>query len=413
MINVSQSFHRTSANAIDETLTLTKAQMLTVNDNLMPNKYLTICQDDGAIYLYDKSAVPSVETGKFTKFEGGGGQGGSGITIDATLLANGWDNNTKQQTITFTGYETSMGGVIGVPASATAEQKEAYNTAKINIVSVSGTSFTFECEEIPSINLPVTLYAGGSGGGSGADLPSGGTTGQALIKASDADQDVEWGDVSGEQIQYDTMPQADITNLGQIVQYIGTTDTDYTNGLFYECVSDGQATPTYSWAEKLVQNTDVDLTNVFASGMPISTADKRPFAYSTEEQIVGSWIDGKPLYQKTIDCGALPNAGSKSIAHGISNLKRIINFYGYAYRQTDSTFIVLPHVQNNLSALVWLSGNMTNITIADERSENYSFIVKIFNGTSSKIVKKGRYYFFNKVGINDIIYHNIISSCIT
>ena len=71
-INVSQSFHRTSANPVDDTLTLTKAQMLTVNDNLMPAKYLTVCQDDGFIYLYDKSATPNGTTGKFTKFEGGG-----------------------------------------------------------------------------------------------------------------------------------------------------------------------------------------------------------------------------------------------------------------------------------------------------------------------------------------------------
>lgn len=70
-ISVSQAFHRTSANPIDETMTLTKAQMLLVNDNLMPRYYLTICQDDGAIYLYDKSATPSEECGKFHKLEAG------------------------------------------------------------------------------------------------------------------------------------------------------------------------------------------------------------------------------------------------------------------------------------------------------------------------------------------------------
>ena len=70
-ISVSQAFHRTSANPIDETMTLTKAQMCLVNDNLMPQYYLTICQDDGAIYLYDKSSTPSEECGKFHKLEAG------------------------------------------------------------------------------------------------------------------------------------------------------------------------------------------------------------------------------------------------------------------------------------------------------------------------------------------------------
>ena len=40
-INVSQAFHRTSANPVDESMALTKAQMLAVNDNLMPAYYFT------------------------------------------------------------------------------------------------------------------------------------------------------------------------------------------------------------------------------------------------------------------------------------------------------------------------------------------------------------------------------------
>lgn len=70
-VNISNEFHRTSTNPIDDSLTLTKAQMLAISDNIMPNKYFTICQDDGYIYLYDKSATASLTTGKFTKFEGG------------------------------------------------------------------------------------------------------------------------------------------------------------------------------------------------------------------------------------------------------------------------------------------------------------------------------------------------------
>ncbi len=200
-INVSQAFHRTSANPVDESMALTKAQMKTVNDNLMPAYYFTICQDDGEIYLYDKSATVSAETGKFKKFEGGGsGSSTEGVVITKTLLASGWDANNRQ-TLTFTGYESNMGGVVGMPTNATAAQKEAYAESGINVYSQDGNQFTFSCKEKPSVDLPVTLYAGGgsgSGGGGTADFPTGGTTGQALVKASDADNDVEWGDVGGE-----------------------------------------------------------------------------------------------------------------------------------------------------------------------------------------------------------------------
>ncbi len=84
-INVSQSFHRTSANAVDDTLTLTKAEMLAVNDNLMPKYYFTICQDDGKLYLYNKNATPSATTGKFTEFSGGGSSSAGTYATSATL----------------------------------------------------------------------------------------------------------------------------------------------------------------------------------------------------------------------------------------------------------------------------------------------------------------------------------------
>lgn len=71
-INISQDFKRTSAAPIDATLVLTKAEMLAVDDNLMPDKYFAVCKDDGKFYIYDKSATAGAETGKFSVLEGGG-----------------------------------------------------------------------------------------------------------------------------------------------------------------------------------------------------------------------------------------------------------------------------------------------------------------------------------------------------
>lgn len=49
---------------------------------------------------------------------------------------------------------------------------------------------------------------------------------------------------SAENIQVDTMPTADSTQLNKIYQYIGATDTNYTNGYFYKCTFDGI---NYQW----------------------------------------------------------------------------------------------------------------------------------------------------------------------
>lgn len=52
--------------------------------------------------------------------------------------------------------------------------------------------------------------------------------------------------------QFATMPTASADYLGKIIQYTGTTDSTYTHGYFYECVSDGATTPTYSWSTSSV-----------------------------------------------------------------------------------------------------------------------------------------------------------------
>jgi len=68
MIQVVQGFRVSTRDAVDNRLLLTKAEMRTVKDTQMPEKYFTICKDDGMLYLYDKSATAGAETGKFTQF---------------------------------------------------------------------------------------------------------------------------------------------------------------------------------------------------------------------------------------------------------------------------------------------------------------------------------------------------------
>lgn len=86
--------------------------------------------------------------------------------------------------------------------------------------------------------------------------------------------------------------------------------------------------------------------------------------YSTNEQVIGTWIDSKPLYQKTISFGALPNSTSKSVAHGISDLDKIVDFSALAKRPEPFNIIPLPssHYQST-SAQQEISFNATNITI--------------------------------------------------
>lgn len=67
-----------------------------------------------------------------------------------------------------------------------------------------------------------------------------------------------------------------------------------------------------------------------------------PSIYSEEEREIGVWRDGKPLYQKTIHIGALTPTDN-TVAHGISNIERVINIKGYS--DQGGRWFPLPYVQ--------------------------------------------------------------------
>ena len=62
--------------------------------------------------------------------------------------------------------------------------------------------------------------------------------------------------------------------------------------------------------------------------------------YSTNEQIIGKWIDGKTLYRKVITFGALANNGNKTIPYGSSN--NLIKFDIYAKNPTSGYLFKVP-----------------------------------------------------------------------
>ena len=70
------------------------------------------------------------------------------------------------------------------------------------------------------------------------------------------------------QFQFDTMPTADATNLGTILQYVGGTSLDYVSGYFYQSRYDS-ATATYGWA-----NIDVSSNAALATAVQILQANQ-------------------------------------------------------------------------------------------------------------------------------------------
>lgn len=86
-------------------------------------------------------------------------------------------------------------------------------------------------------------------------------------------------------------------------------------------------------------------------GKELSGKITKNSTYSTVEQAVGTWIDGKTIYRKVINFGALPNATKKEVQHNISNLKNFTKIEGIAIRNDNTNFSQsLPLIYKNVDA---------------------------------------------------------------
>ena len=83
------------------------------------------------------------------------------------------------------------------------------------------------------------------GGGGGAVTSVNGKTGDVVLTAKDVDA----------LAQFDTMPTANASNSGDIVQFIGTTDANYTNGYFYKATGTTTYTGTVSFDPASISGT--------------------------------------------------------------------------------------------------------------------------------------------------------------
>lgn len=103
------------------------------------------------------------------------------------------------------------------------------------------------------------------------------------------------------------------------------------------------------------------------------TAAKTAFGgnYSTTEVDTGfTWIDGKHIYKKTINFGALPNATSKRVSPNISNLERVVDMRAMARGQNINTPLPYVGAQGNANQIEMFLDNTGEIMIAtgDDKS---------------------------------------------
>ena len=117
----------------------------------------------------------------------------------------------------------------------------------------------------------------------------------------------------------------------------------------------GRTTPLS--VSKLNAGTTAGVLATDASGNVSSTQN-----YTTTQQNTNTtWVDGRPIFKKTINFGALPNNSFKSVAHGITGMTYLIKYEAIAVSGT--IFHPVPLVTNTAAAQTQITFDTTNITI--------------------------------------------------
>lgn len=164
--------------------------------------------------------------------------------------------------------------------------------------------------------------------------------------------------------------------LGETLPYIAKTsesgeydaDTIDKTGFFAARTN----TPTGKWCYGL----HVNRTNNLAFQLLTSEFSEKEFAL--RKKISGVWqpwewvnppmklgveyrtverYNGKPVYAKLLNFGALPNSTSKSFAHGISSLEYVVDIYGQGVAGQDVKVSV-----DTTNITITSTGNLSSVT---------------------------------------------------
>ena len=88
----------------------------------------------------------------------------------------------------------------------------------------------------------------------------------------------------------------------------------------------------------------------------------KPVDFSSNEVDTGKkWIDGKPIYEKTISLGALPNNNEIQVDHNIT-FDRVIDYIAIA-QNSAGTVLKLPFLSPTSSNNVGATVNATKVTV--------------------------------------------------
>lgn len=280
--------------------------------------------------------------GKMRTSEGGGGGGSSTFAgLDDVSFSNLQDGQVPKYNSTTQKWENANeSGGGGTVTDVTVDGTSVVNpqgVAEIETPDADGIEYDNQQSGLSATDVQSAIdeLAQGSGGGGVEDVEVNGTS---VVNAQNVAEIKSYKEVT-------------------LAEYQALPSTKESDGIMY-CIK------------------DVGGANQFP-----------PLIYSDEEREIGVWRDGKPLYIKTFDCGAMPNAGHKYIPHNINDLDFIAQAYGVSHSAINNYYFPLPFTNTGgIAASVQLHITSTDIVLvtgtSDRRNWNRTYVTLLYTKTT-------------------------------
>lgn len=333
MINVADNFSYLGQKPLDGRIKYdTLAAMKAMADSTLYDGCLAYCVATDKTYQWKSTNTVDADTGKWREFTSGGGTGG-GHTIEdpeGTAL-------TQRDTLQF-------GGDLEVSDD---DENEKTVVAPHELTAAELTEIMSTLPSVP----------------------------------------VRWKEGDGISISNDT-----ISTDSSVYRSADTAETTIADNDYFPFYD----TSATAKRKTLWSNIKAKLSEIYqaklTAGTGISISDNTisvngvlgGINYSVAEQDTGlKWIDGKKIYQKTINFGNLPNKTTKNIAHGISNLKRVIHISA-TWIQSETYSGSLETMGGDGDNGVDIYVNATNLSIitSTDRSNRFAYITVQYTKTT-------------------------------
>lgn len=111
--------------------------------------------------------------------------------------------------------------------------------------------------------------------------------------------------------------------------------------------------------------------------------------YSTEEQVVGKWIDGRNIYEKTIyvgNSGTITTVTTVSIAHGIVNMDYIVNFNGFLLYSASGQYLPVSFYNPSVPYQSFPIVDRTNVSVTLNLPSRNIYVTIQYTKTTDTIV---------------------------